>query len=82
MNAKTGLRIFLIFATGYFLSYIYRGLNIGFAPFLTAELGLSAGDLGLLTSVYFASFALAQLPAGLALDTYGARKTEACLLLV
>ncbi|GAA4412197.1 MFS transporter [Advenella faeciporci] len=82
MSAKTGLRIFLIFATGYFLSYVYRGLNIGFAPFLTAELGLSAGDMGLLTSAYFMSFALAQLPAGLALDTYGARKTEACLLLV
>ncbi|MBK1781790.1 MFS transporter [Advenella sp. WQ 585] len=82
MNAKTGLRIFLIFAIGYFLSYVYRGLNIGFAPFLTAELGLSAGDLGLLTSAYFMSFALAQLPAGLALDTYGARKTEACLLLL
>ncbi|MFV9472880.1 MFS transporter [Advenella sp. RU8] len=82
MNAKTGIRIFLIFAIGYFLSYVFRGLNIGFAPFLAAELGLSAGDLGLLTSAYFASFALAQLPAGLALDTFGARKTEACLLLV
>ncbi|NLY65258.1 MAG: MFS transporter [Alcaligenaceae bacterium] len=82
MNVKTGIRIFFIFAAGYFLSYVFRGLNIGFAPFLSHELGLSAGDLGLLTSAYFASFALAQLPAGLALDTYGARKTEAALLLL
>ncbi len=62
--------------------YIFRGVNLGFAPFLTRELGLSAADLGLLTSFYFLGFACAQLPAGILLDRYGPRRTEAALLLL
>src|SRR5690606_21603166 len=58
------------------------GLNIGFAPFLSREMNLTASDLGLLTSFYFIGFALAQLPAGLALDRYGARRTDAALLVL
>ncbi len=56
-------------------------MNLGFAPHLTRVLGLSAGDLGLLTSFYFLGFAAAQLPAGILLDRYGPRKTEAAMLL-
>ncbi|MGH8813209.1 MAG: MFS transporter [Advenella sp.] len=82
MSRQAAIRIFVLFALGYFLSYVYRGLNIGFAPFLSREMNLTASDLGLLTSFYFIGFALAQLPAGLALDRYGARRTDAVLLLV
>ena len=82
MSRQAAIRIFVLFALGYFLSYVYRGLNIGFAPFLSREMDLTASDLGLLTSFYFIGFALAQLPAGLALDRYGARRTDAVLLLV
>lgn len=75
-------RIFLFFSFGYFVSYLYRGINIGFAPFLTQELGLSAGDLGMLTSLYFLGFSLAQIPAGAALDTWGPRRVNAGIMLI
>ena len=49
---------------------------------LTAELGLGAAGLGLLTSVYFLTFAAAQLPIGVSLDYYGPRLVQTGLLLV
>jgi predicted MFS family arabinose efflux permease len=76
------LRVFTFFALGYFVSYLFRGVNIGFAPQITRELGLSAGDLGLLTSLYFLGFAAAQIPAGVLLDRYGSRRTNAALMIV
>ncbi|NJD35083.1 MAG: MFS transporter [Betaproteobacteria bacterium] len=76
------LRIFLPFAAGYFFSYFLRNVNAVIAPELTRELGVSAADLGLLTSAYLLAFGAVQLPLGLALDRYGARRVEASLLLV
>ncbi len=75
-------RVLAVFSLGFLVSYVFRGVNLGFAPHLTRELGLSAGDLGLLTSFYFLGFACAQLPAGILLDRYGPRRTEAAMLLV
>ncbi len=75
-------RIFLFFSFGYFVSYLYRGVNIGFSGFLTSEIGLSAADLGLLTSLYFLGFALTQIPAGAALDTWGPRRVNGSLILL
>ncbi|WP_213770307.1 MFS transporter [Bradyrhizobium sp. dw_78] len=75
-------RVFGLFALGYFISYLLRGLNIGFAPFLMRELHLSAIDLGTLTSFHFLGFAIAQIPGGLLLDRYGPRRVNAALLLL
>lgn len=75
-------RVLAVFSLGYLVSYVFRGVNLGFAPHLVDELGLSAADLGLLTSFYFLGFAVAQLPAGLLLDRFGPRRTEAALLLL
>jgi predicted MFS family arabinose efflux permease len=75
------LRVFIPFAAGYFFSYLYRVVNAVIAPNLVADLGLGPGDLGLLTSTYFLTFAAFQLPLGVLLDRFGSRKTEACLLL-
>lgn len=75
------LRAFLPFAAGYFLSYLLRTTNAVIAPELTQDLGLSAADLGLLTGAYFFAFGVFQLPLGLLLDRYGARRVEALLLL-
>lgn len=75
------LRAFLPFAAGYFLSYLLRTTNAVIAPELTRDLGLSAADLGFLTGTYFFAFGAAQLPLGLLLDRYGARKIEALLLI-
>lgn len=76
------LRLFLPFAGAYFLSYLYRTANAVIAPILAEELAVGAGGLGLLTSAYFLAFAAAQLPLGLFLDRFGARRVESGLLLV
>jgi predicted MFS family arabinose efflux permease len=75
------IRVFVPFALGYFLSYLYRVVNAVIAPDLISEMALGPSDLGLLTSAYFLTFALFQLPLGMLLDHYGPRKTEAILLL-
>ncbi|WP_373379462.1 nitrate/nitrite transporter [Cupriavidus nantongensis] len=80
--ASARWRVLAVFSLGFLVSYVFRGVNLGFAPHLTRELGLNAGDLGLLTSFYFLGFACAQLPAGILLDRYGPRRTEAAMLLV
>ena len=76
------LCVLLPFAAGYYLSYLFRSINALIAGDLTAELGLSAADLGLLTSLYFLVFAAAMLPFGVLLDRYGPRVVDSALLLV
>jgi predicted MFS family arabinose efflux permease len=75
------LTVFLPFAGGYFLSYLYRSTNAVIAPQLIDEVGLSAGDLGMITSAYFLAFAVAQVPLGLLLDRFGPRRVQATFLL-
>jgi len=76
------VRVIVPFALGYFLSYLFRAVNAVIAPDLIRELHLDANTLGLLTSVYFLTFAAFQLPLGVLLDRYGARRTECTLLLI
>lgn len=78
----TFFRVFMPFALGYLLSYLLRVVNAVIAPVLINDLGLSASDLGLLTSANLFAFAAFQLPLGVLLDRYGPRKTEAVLLIV
>jgi predicted MFS family arabinose efflux permease len=75
-------RVSAPFIAGYFVSYVYRMVNAVLAPTLVAEFGLGAGQLGLLSSMYFLSFALTQLPLGVAMDRFGPRRVNASLLLV
>jgi predicted MFS family arabinose efflux permease len=79
---RTGAAIVVPFCLGYFVSYVLRAVNAVIAPRLVAELGLGPAELGLLTSTYSLSFALAQLPVGLALDRFGARRVVASLLVL
>lgn len=76
------LQLFLPFAAGFFLSYVYRTANSVIAPLIGVELGLGDGALGLLTSSYFLAFGVAQLPVGVLLDRYGPRRVEPCFLVV
>lgn len=82
MPVRLALCVFLPFAGGYYLSYLYRSINAIIAADLAADTGIGAADLGFLTSVYFLTFALLQLPLGLALDRFGPRRVAAGLLLV
>ena len=74
--------IFLPFACGYFLSYLYRSTNAVLAPYLSNDLNINAEQLGLITSAYFLTFGLFQLPLGVLLDKFGARKVQSILFLV
>ena len=76
------LKVFLPFAGGYYLSYLYRTVNAIISPDLVREFGLGPGELGLLTSSYFLTFALFQLPLGILLDRYGPRRVNAGLLML
>lgn len=80
--ARRILIVFLPFALGYFLSYLYRTVNAVIADELTAALGVTAAGLGFLTSAYFIAFGLFQPPLGLLLDRFGPRRVESALLLV
>jgi MFS family permease len=75
-------RIFLPFAFAYFLSYIFRGVNAVIFPYLERDIGITAADLGLLTSAFFLFFALVQIVLGVGLDRYGPRKMQVMLLAV
>lgn len=72
----------LPFAAGYFLSYAFRTINGSIAGGLAAAFDLGPRDLGVLTSLYFLTFAICQIPAGLLIDRYGPRRVQAGLFLI
>lgn len=76
----SALRVFVPFALGYFLSYLFRVVNAVIAPDLVADLQIDPSQLGLLTSTYFIAFASSQLPLGIFLDRFGPRIVESFLL--
>jgi MFS family permease len=75
------LRVFLPFVAVYYLAFIFRNVNATIASSLSSEFGLAAGDLGLLTSVYYLTFAAAQIPIGIVLDRSGPRRVQSVLLI-
>jgi predicted MFS family arabinose efflux permease len=70
------------FACGYFLSYLLRAVNAVVAPDLVRDFAVSPAELGVLTSAYLLSFSLFQLPLGVFLDRYGARRVQTVLLAI
>ena len=72
--------MFLPFVAAYYLSFLFRTINATVAGALTAEFGLGAGDLGLLTSVYYLTFAAAQIPIGILLDRYGPGRIQSAVM--
>ena len=72
--------VFLPFAAGYYLSYLYRSINALISEALVSEFALSPANLGFLTATYFLAFGLIQLPLGVWLDRFGPRRVQAVLL--
>lgn len=72
--------VFLPFAAGYYLSYLYRTINALISRDLVAELSLNPAEIGFLTSVFFLTFAAVQLPLGVWLDRYGPRRVQIVIL--
>lgn len=68
---------FLVVA--YTLSQFYRAFLAVLSPVLLDEIGATTGDLARASGLWFAAFALMQLPVGWALDTIGPRRTASVL---
>ena len=75
-------RVFLPFAIAYSVTYLLRVVNAVAGEPISADLGLTAADLGFLTSVFFVGFALSQVPLGVLMDRFGARRVHALVLLL
>jgi MFS family permease len=78
--ARASVPLFLTFTAGYFLSYFLRSANAVLAPDLQRDVGLGPADLGLMTSLFFAAYAVAQVPVGVALDRWGPRGVAVSLM--
>ncbi len=67
-------RMFAILALIFMMSVFYRISMAVSAKDLAAELNLKADQLGMLSGIFFYTFALAQIPLGPLLDRFGGRK--------
>ncbi len=77
-----GPRVFLPFALGFFISFMFRSANAVIGNELADSFSLSAAQLGLLTSVYFLAFASMQPLVGVLLDRFDPRRVVAGLLCI
>ncbi len=76
------LSVFLPFAAGYYLAYLFRTINAAISPALASDFGLDAAETGLLASIYFLVFGLTQIPIGVLLDRLGPRRVQGVLLVI
>lgn len=67
--------MFLALLLSYVLSQFYRAFLAVVAADLSRDLGLDSADLASLQAAFLLTFALAQVPIGLALDRIGPRRT-------
>lgn len=66
----------------YVLSQFYRAFLAVLTPDLVTDLGMTPEDLAMASNLWFAAFALAQVPIGEALDRVGPRLTAGGLLVL
>ena len=66
----------------YTTSFFARSNYTGIAKFVSADLGLDKASLGVMGAVFFYSYALAQMPWGVASDKWGNRKAVGTGILV
>ena len=74
--------IFIIFTAALFLSSFFQLANAVIAPDLSADLNLTAAQLGLMSSLFFATFAAVQIPLSIGLDRWGPRWVTSGLLFI
>jgi sugar phosphate permease len=63
----------------FYFSFFYRTSPAVISPYLLRDFSLGAEKLGLLSSIFFIVFAVAQVPLGPALDFIGPRKVVSVL---
>lgn len=76
------IRVFAVFAAAHILSYFFRSANAVIAEDLRVALNLDPAQLGLMSSLFFGAFALAQLPFGALVDRFPPRVATPALMLV
>lgn len=79
---SAAFRVFAILLLAYFLSYFFRATNAVISTDLRRDLGLTSAELGLMTSLFYLTFAIAQLPLGSLLDRFGPRFVHPALMLL
>ncbi len=76
------IRVFLALCSAFLLSQFQRASLSVIAPDLMAEVGLTPEGYGLVASGIFIGVLIGQIPVGLLLDRYGARKTTSAMQLL
>lgn len=71
VTRSVAVQLFFGFGIAFFLAAMLRAVRATLAPYFDDELGLNAGDLGMLGGAYFLGFASMQFPLGSALDRFG-----------
>jgi MFS family permease len=74
------VQVTLPLAAANFMNQAARMVMAIVGPVLAVELGLSAVELGVLAACLFAAYAATQLPLGVALDAFGARRVQTVLM--
>ena len=76
MNKNSGsIAVFLMLAALYFFSIFHRVGTASVASNLAIDFNTDNSILGLMSGMYFYSYAAAQIPVGIMLDKIGTRKT-------
>ncbi len=76
------LRVIIPYALGYFITTAFRSLNAILAHPLSTQLTITPAEIGFLTSTYVLTFALVQIPLGMLLDRWGAKRTQTLFFLI
>ena len=74
--------VFSALLSAYMMSQFFRVFLSVVALDLSRDLGFDSADLGSISAMWFASFALSQFPVGFLLDRHGPRRTLGGLMLV
>ena len=80
--ARQGYLIYAVLCTGLIASQFFRVSNAVIAPELMAELAIGTETMGVVNGTYFLAFAAMQIPAGMLLDRFGARRMVPGLFLL
>lgn len=72
---RTGLAVFVTLSILYFFSILHRVGTASIATNLISDFNTDNSVLGLMSGMYFYSYAAAQIPVGIMLDKIGTRKT-------
>ena len=81
-GGRQGYAIYAVLCTGLVASQFFRVSNAVIAPELMSELAIGTETMGVVNGTFFLAFAAMQIPAGILLDRYGARRMVPGLFLL